>query len=317
MMIPNITLHPAFGKVVFSLFDIFSAALINGHLKSKKIENSHLYAWLFLFNPLVINLSTRGSADILVVYLVLVCLRLFSGRNVFFSSLFYGFAVHFKIYPIIFAPSLLVLFRNKERFYLPTWSQVFVSILSSGTFFGLTYWTYWAFGHEGLFESLLYHVARKDNRHNFSLYSYAQYLTFSLPSSKVVSILTFLPQIILACLITYKFTRVDLSLTWLLLTMVFVTFNKVVTAQYFVWYFSLLPLVVPYLSQSSLKLFAMLVMWLAAELHWNFWAVSLESTGSNTFTAMWIANIIFFFVNVFMIIQVISGYQPRVENEIK
>jgi phosphatidylinositol glycan class M len=78
MMIPNIILHPAFGKVVFSLFDIISAALINGFLKSKKVENSQLYAWSFLFNPLVINLSTRGSADILVVFLVLGKLRFVS-----------------------------------------------------------------------------------------------------------------------------------------------------------------------------------------------------------------------------------------------
>ena len=44
------------------------------------------------------------------------------------------------------------------------------------------------------------------------------------------------------------------------LTLVFVTFNKVVTAQYFLWYFSLLPLVLPGLKLSAKELVRLTVL---------------------------------------------------------
>ena len=53
--------------------------------------------------------------------------------------------------------------------------------------------------------------------------------------------------------------------------------TQVVTAQYFVWYFSLLPLVVPHLSWPLPRgLLLSSGVWVAAQLHWLGWAYQLE-----------------------------------------
>lgn len=58
------------------------------------------------------------------------------------------------------------------------------------------------------------------------------------------------------------------------------TLNKVVTAQYFVWYLCLLPLALPALAAQTAVPAAALVgggaVWVAAQLHWLGWAYQLE-----------------------------------------
>ena len=46
----------------------------------------------------------------------------------------------------------------------------------------------------GLYESLLYHAVRSDNRHNFSAYFYALYLRHGSSSLRLMA---FLPQLLL------------------------------------------------------------------------------------------------------------------------
>lgn len=50
-----------------------------------------------------------------------------------------------------------------------------------------------------------------------------------------------------AMLATSLAYREDLDMSWLLCSIVFVAFNKVSTAQYFVWYMGILPVVLPHL----------------------------------------------------------------------
>ena len=83
-----------------------------------------------------------------------------------------------------------------------------------------------------------------------SVYFYLLYLTVEYDDAGL-NLITFLPQVILLLVIALRLNRLhDVNFSLFCQTLVFVTFNKVVTAQYFLWYFSLLPLVLPHLGFS-------------------------------------------------------------------
>jgi len=66
-----------------------------------------------LLNPLTIVLSTRGSSDIIVLFLVLVTLRLLVSERILLGGLVYGLSVHFKIYPIIYSVPICLFIGRK------------------------------------------------------------------------------------------------------------------------------------------------------------------------------------------------------------
>jgi len=86
---------------------------------------------------------------------------------------------------------------------------------------------------------------RKDHRHNFSVYFYLIYLNFFEAESTAVAILSFLPQLLVLVLIGWAFHK-DISFCCFAQTFAFVTFNKVCTSQYFIWYITFVPLLVPF-----------------------------------------------------------------------
>ena len=118
---------------------------------------------------------------------------------------------------------------------------------------------------------------RKDSRHNFSVYFYMLYLTVG-DDDIGLNVLTFLPQVVLLLLLTYKYSSIyEVNFCIFCQTLVFVTFNKVrllftmydkgcqtlkvVTAQYFLWYLSLLPLILPSLPFSARQLLLGVLLW--------------------------------------------------------
>jgi phosphatidylinositol glycan class M len=58
--------------------------------------------------------------------------------------------------------------------WVARWKFVLASVTTVAL---LTWGSYMCYGYEFLHESLLYHVVRKDTRHNFALYWYQQYLS--------------------------------------------------------------------------------------------------------------------------------------------
>ncbi len=80
-------------------------------------------------------------------------------------------------------------------------------------------------GYEFLFETYLYHLTRKDNRHNFSVYFYFIYLNFD-NIKPIMSILCMLPQLVLVVVSGAYFYK-DLCFALFTQTFLFVTFNKV------------------------------------------------------------------------------------------
>lgn len=86
-----------------------------------------------------------------------------------------------------------------------------------------------------LYETYLYHIVRKDIRHNFSPYFYLLYLTSDHEeTSYFIKFLVFLPQLLLLLFIAFRFHG-DVPLCTFLCTFSFVMFNKVCTSQ--VWTF--------------------------------------------------------------------------------
>jgi len=68
-------------------------------------------------------LSTRGSSDIIVLFLVLSSLYFLLTKRFVLGGVFYGLGVHFKIYPIIFA---LPLWLFIDRTYkVKSWAALY------------------------------------------------------------------------------------------------------------------------------------------------------------------------------------------------
>ena len=54
-------------------------------------------------------------------------------------------------------------------------------------------------------------------------------------------------------------------------------------------------------------LLVMGIIWLASELFWNSQAFKLEIEGQNVFFELWIASIIFFYVNLVIVVVIIKN----------
>jgi phosphatidylinositol glycan class M len=82
-----------------------------------------------------------------------------------------------------------------------------------------------------------------------------------------------------------------------------------------VWFFSLLPLVVPRIPwplPPGLK--AALGCWVLCQLHWLFWAYLLEFQGLAVHLFVWFASILFLGANTFLIVQLLRAVRGRVDS---
>ena len=93
----------------------------------------------------------------------------------------YGLWVHFRGYPIIFLPLILVYeyrnFLNNSKSKL-IGEFLKMGLIAGGVFTFLLALFYSLYGEEFINESYLYHFTRKDNRHSFSPFFYDIYLNF-------------------------------------------------------------------------------------------------------------------------------------------
>ena len=65
------------------------------------------YASLWLLNPMVATISTRGSSEGLLGVLTMALLWAVERRKIGLAGVVLGLAVHFKIYPFIYAPAIV------------------------------------------------------------------------------------------------------------------------------------------------------------------------------------------------------------------
>ena len=98
-MIPNHVLFYSFGKVLFSICDVLCGIVVYQIFKNEGIDsrNNLRFASLWIFNPYVIYLSTRGSADSLECLFVFLTLLLIQNSKIGLSAFIFGLSVHFKI----------------------------------------------------------------------------------------------------------------------------------------------------------------------------------------------------------------------------
>ncbi|KIO20547.1 glycosyltransferase family 50 protein [Tulasnella calospora MUT 4182] len=358
LLIPNEVVHPLWGKLLFSICDIVVGHLLYKifcqfpplqypqHADDKTDEaaasakrsqfqaqvESSAVLWvsaIWLLNPMVANISTRGSAESVLGLLVVSSLALLLSGREEFAAVMYGLAVHFKIYPIVYAISVLKWLRIRDpRGGLwgtgwMSWRQIRFGIISAGTFLALGLAMHAVWGYPFLEHTYLYHIARRDHRHNFSLYFYPTYLSYPasdsttpMPSpsglSRLLSspLLSFLPQMGLTELAGYLLASKieDLPFAWFVQTVIFVNFNKVCTSQYFMWYMWFLPIVLPRLKMTKTSAFYTLAIWIAAQAIWLSLAYRLEFLGEQVYLPLWMAGAVFLVANNFVLVKLVQAY---------
>lgn len=328
LVTPNVLVHPVFGKLAASVFDILIAYTIyKTVLLTYRVEKKALQcAQLWIYNPLPIIISTRGNLDSFSSLFVLLTLYFQLKENYYASGALLGISAHLRLYPVIFAlPLFVTAGRITSGFDLRKTYKEKLKFLSTfaATLAALTGVFYFIYGFKFIEESVLHHVYRRDAQHNFSLYFYVQYLdafvpdfvskNFTLFDSKITkSLLIIVPQIILLIATTVKYNTLNhLSFNLYVSAFIFVIFNKVLTSQYFVWFVSLLPLFLPSITLSVRKVSGILFAWLASQGAWLASAYLLEYEGRPTFTAIHASSLLFFFVNVWILSTFVNTYNSQ------
>jgi GPI mannosyltransferase 1 subunit M len=337
MMIPNILLGKNFGKLLFSLFDILLGVavkiLVEHQLKPNQynpLSKVPVYcALIWLYNPLSIGISTRGNADSVPCFVIILSLLflqtdLLSGlRKYMVSGMLLGLAIHLRLYPLAFSfpmylslgeykinrnttikEGIISLIPNKKQLTLASSCILTLALLTSGM--------YLLYGYKFLFETYIYHLFRKDTRHNFSVLFYYSYLTTDHLSFDIVKTLTQAFECIILFIISLSFGCDPKTLPFALFSqaVVLVAYNSVMTSQYFIWFLSILPLVVHSFKIIPAKGLLMIVVWVSAQGAWLFYAYLLEFKSREVFILVWLKSVVFFCANIFVLGQLIRVYTP-------
>jgi phosphatidylinositol glycan class M len=112
----------SFGKAMFAAADIVAGWLLVLVLRSSdkmSTERALKFASIWLLNPMVATISTRGSSEGLLGVMVIALVWAVMQKRVLLAGCLLGFSVHFKIYPFIYAPSI-VWWLDNERLGLPS-----------------------------------------------------------------------------------------------------------------------------------------------------------------------------------------------------
>lgn len=287
---------------------------------------------VWLYNPMAIVIATRGNGDAITSLLILLTIfalqrsiqqsKTHNLSYVLLAGVFHGLAIHFRLYPLAFSLAYY-LYLGEDRTSAPNQRQrTFFSLIfqfhrrqillvfsTLATLFALTILFYQKYGFEFLYESYLYHLVRKDTRHNFSLYFYMNLLNTN--PMYIEKILTFSPQllILLAINVYFGMHRKTIGFCVFLQSFVVVCFNPVVTSQYFIWYLAILPICLKNLKSMKMNLaLSYCGLWCSAQAIWLYSAYLLEFKGWNTFGFICLTGCIFFSANCFIIKILIDNF---------
>lgn len=323
LLLPTSWLNFSFGKVLFAVGDLIAGYFILQILKTRGIAESRrvIYSTIWLLNPMVCTISTRGSSEGLLGAMVISIVWALYTKRYWLSGILTGLSVHFKIYPIIYVPTILLSLDNGPRTVFGQFfnkDRIIYALTSFISFTVLTGIMYSLYGYSFLHETYLHHLSRVDHRHNFSPYSTLLYMGSSPAISDSNNYWTpskwaFVPQLGLSgLLIPLAFAKRDVIKTMFIQTVIFVTFNKVCTSQYFMWYMVLLPFYGPSAERIGKKKRPLAILavalWIISQVLWIREGYLLEFIGESTFyPGLFLTTMIFFIVNCWVVGLFISG----------
>lgn len=331
------------GKVLFIIFDLLCGVCIHKILQKTNTKYPVYGTALWLLNPMVIAISTRGNAESIMSLLMLLCIYLFIKKSYTLSAFVYGLSIHFKIYPIIysvpFSCYFLSKFIKKRQFkYIINW--VLFGFVSLITLLSITYLVYTKFGDEFLEHTYFYHMIRSDHRHNFSVWNMVLYMEqipqvikqdlfvnnnqygfFKIDKILDNKSLSTIPQLFICTIVPiilfFKETNTSNSLKKLIKiiaiqTMLFVHFNKVITSQYFIWYLTYLPFFVDYFidkftNKKYFELIKLASVWILSQGVWLLCGFMLEFKNKNVFVELFVAGCVMLIGNVYVIGKLIEA----------
>ena len=337
------------GRYLFCLADAICGWMVirlrRSDRKDDSITASLIDGLWWMYNPLAINICTRGSAESFMVLLpVLLTVSLVKLKSSFpiwvqvsLAGIVHGIAVHSKLYPVIYTLSYMGHFATAHNpqiasndhtnfpwtepkrlgTLIQTWirrllqpAPLLFLVSSFASFASLTYIAILWYGKDALQEGLLYHLSRVDHRHNYSMFWYPIYLARARHVGRMTLVgrLLLLPQLILLVYSSLGVAPYDLGLALFTQTYLFVTLNKVITAQYLTWYLCLLPLGHGFdfwkVRWPLLLLAISIVAWLAS-------AYCLEMQGMAVHRFVWCASLAYFCANIYLLGALLRSYATK------
>lgn len=106
-----------FGKVLFAASDVLAGWLILRILRGTyKLDTTAAlkYSSIWLLNPMVAQISTRGSSEGVLAFMVMALLWACLVKRWIIAGILLGIAVHFKIYPFIYAAAIIWWLDEKQ-----------------------------------------------------------------------------------------------------------------------------------------------------------------------------------------------------------
>lgn len=317
---PNILISEHAGKLLLVIADIVGGNLIhriNIHQGTTRAR-SKLFLCLWLFNPVNIAISTRGSFEPILTLLILTAIHLLISNQHVLSGLLLGLAIHIKLYPIIYVIAFYgylvqrkpyIKTKTKLMYWIQTLSpnidhiQFYTSCAVSLA--ATTYVSYVYYGDTFIEQTITYHLKRKDLQHNFSFYFY---LFRQLPDyQNLLSRAAFVVQAIGVLAISLLYLSIDinprvklkkLNFSLFMTTFYFVSFNKVCTSQYFNWYLIFIPLIADNVRLTPGQALMIAVRWFAAQAHWLMLAYLYEFKKLDVLGQVGISSLLFLVCNV-------------------
>lgn len=300
------------GKIIFVIFDLITGFLIMKLLnQSISKKRALVLESIWLLNPMVITISTRGNAESVLCCLIMLALYYLQKGRYIMAGLLYGLSIHFKIYPIIYCIPMAIFIYHRTRKEGPRGQLTALLKIGVSTLvalLGCGWAMYKMYGYEFLDQAYLYHLYRTDHRHNFSIWNMLLYLDSANKGNggSNLSKYAFVPQLLLVlmtgCLQWWNPTFDNLLSVLFVQTFAFVAYNKVCTSQYFVWYLIFLPF---YLSRSHISWkrgILMVTLWAVTQGIWLSQGYYLEFEGKNVFyPGIFVASAMFFLTNVWLL----------------
>lgn len=335
VFIPNVLLNEHFGKFLLITIDTLAGLivyLLNIYQGTHR-HDTKLYLILWLFNPITIAISTRGSFEPILILIVLASLYYLATDHYVLAGLFYGISIHIKLYPVIYVLSLymyiiqkkpVLVTQNKLIYWLKTlWPsrnhwKFFPSAVISLAF--TSYVSYCYYGQDYIFQSFTYHLQRKDLQHNFSVYFYLYRL---LPNHhNQLGLLSIVSQALGVAYLSIRYRSIEtnrrIKLKKLIFslfseTFLFVSLNRVCTSQYFTWYFIFLPLIAGKLDIRPSLALTIFLAWILAQANWLLFAYIHEYQKIDVIDCVGNSSILFLMINLWILNLLCSKFEATLK----